>query len=106
MKKLACILVLAVFFALPILPAQQSSSSGSPSQNSQDVPHQKPGGTNNPDMNNQRQPARKPSSGTAQQPSDVPRDNPGTANPDLATQRKPTPKKKKNTKTTSKSTQP
>lgn len=104
MKSLPTVTLTAVLLGTPLFAAVQSQSPDpSTSQNSQDVPHQKPS-TNNPDVGKQRQPATTPSTGDSQRQADVPSQKPGTNNPDVAKQRHATPKKNKHTKSTASST--
>jgi type IV secretory pathway VirB10-like protein len=96
--------LLTVAFGATLICAPGYSQQSSPSQNEQDVPHQKPG-TNNPDVSKERHPAPAPNNkNDTQQEGDVPHQKPGTDNPDVGKQRQPDGKKNKHSKPTSSST--
>lgn len=94
MKSLASLTCVATLFCLPAFGFQTSPGQSSPSQESQDVPHQQPS-TSNPDVGKQRHSTPAPSTGSSQQQSDVPTQQPSTSNPDVGKQRHATGKRGK-----------
>ncbi len=101
MNRLAVAALSSTLLCIPSFSAVQQSTTQTSTQNSQDVPHQKPK-TNNPDVGGQRQPTPKPHP-SGQHKSDVPEQKPTTNNPDLGDHHRTT-KNSKTKKSTESST--